>query len=125
MDRRRAALVLLLLFVGCTGVAIVLSGSRPGLEQGLAPAITQFVGYVLALGAAVLLIASPEEDPSVSARRIGGTVLAALGVLVLLDLLAEEGPNIGAGLVRLVALVAIMGATGRLALGVAAAGRTG
>ncbi len=29
MDRRRTAQVLLLLFVLCTGVAIVLSGSRP------------------------------------------------------------------------------------------------
>jgi hypothetical protein len=38
MDRRRTCLVLLLVFVGCTCVAILLSGSRPGLEQGLAPA---------------------------------------------------------------------------------------
>jgi hypothetical protein len=34
MDRRRTALVLLLALVVCTGVAIDVSGSRPGLEQG-------------------------------------------------------------------------------------------
>jgi hypothetical protein len=120
VDRRRTSLVLLLLFVLCTGVSIVVSGSRPGLEQGLAPALAQFVGYGCALVAGALLLSSAPEE---SARRIGGVVLGALAVLVLLDLLVAAGPNIGAGFVRLVGLVVIMVATVRLALGVAAAGR--
>ena len=55
MDRRRASLVLLLLFVLCTGIAIVISGSRPGLEQDLAPALVQVVGYACGLVGALLL----------------------------------------------------------------------
>jgi hypothetical protein len=120
VDRGGMSLVLLLLFVLCSGVAIVLSGSRPGLEQGLAPALVQFTGYVFGLVAGLLLLSSAVEG---SARRIGGVVLAALGVLVLLDLLVGAGPDIGAGFVRLVALVVVMVAAIRLALGVAAAGR--
>ena len=124
MDRRRTALVLLLLFVLCTGVAILLSGSRPAPAQGLAPALVQFVGHALALVAGVLLISAPDESPVGGARRIGAVVLGAVVVLALLDLLAADGPDIGAGLVELVALVVIMVATVRLALGVAGAGRT-
>ena len=117
MDRRRRSLVLLLLFVLCSGIAIVVSGSRPGLEQGLTPSLVQFAGYGCALlGGVPLLFPAPEE----SARRIGGVVLGALAVLVLLDLLVAAGPDIGAGFVRLVALVVIMVATIRLSLGIAA-----
>jgi hypothetical protein len=118
VDRRRTSLVLLLLFVLCSGIAIVVSGSRPELEQGLAPALVQFTGYLFALVAGVLLTSSWEG----SGRRLGGVVLGALAVLVLLDLLVAAGPNIGAGFVRLVGLVVIMVATIRLALGIAAAG---
>lgn len=118
MDRRRTSLVLLLLFVLCTGVAIVVSGGRAASEQGLAPALVQFVGYGCALVAGVLLLSSAAD-----VRRLGVVVLGALAVLVLLDLLTADGPNIGAGLVELVGLVVIMVATVRLALGVAAAGR--
>jgi hypothetical protein len=120
VDRRRTSLVFLLLFVSCSGIAIVVSGSRPGLEQGLTPSLVQFAGYGCALVGGVLLLSSAPEE---SARRIGGVVLGALAVLVLLDLLVAAGPDIGAGFVRLVALVVIMVATIRLALGVAAAGR--
>jgi hypothetical protein len=123
MDRRRASLVLFLVFVLCTGIAIVISGSRPGLEQGLAPALVQFVGYACGLVGAVLLISSATESEVGAPRRNGGIVLGALVVLVLLDLLGADGTNIGAGFVRLVLLVVIMVATIRLALGVAAAGR--
>ena len=49
MDRRRTSVVLLLLFVLCSGIAIVVSGSRPGLEQGLTPSLVQFAGYGCAL----------------------------------------------------------------------------
>ena len=56
MDRRRTALVLLLLFIVCLGVAMVLSGSRPGLQQGIAPTVAAVVGYLFAFVAAVLLI---------------------------------------------------------------------
>jgi hypothetical protein len=123
VDRRRTSLVLLLLFVACTGVAIAVSGSRPGLQQGVAPTVAQFVGYLLALVAAVLLIAPTAGWPGGAARTIGGTVLGALAVLVLLDLLAGDGPDIGAGFLRLIGLVVIGVATVRLALGVAATRR--
>jgi len=121
MDRRRTSLVLLLLSVLCSGIAIVVIASRPGLEQGLAPALVQFTGHVFALLAGLLLIASRAEGRS---RRLGGVVLGALAVLVLLDLLAADGPDIGAGFVRLVGLVAIGVATIRLARGATPAGRT-
>jgi hypothetical protein len=120
MDRRRTSLVLLLLFVLATGIAIVLSGSRPGEEQGLAPAVIQAVGYAFGLAGGVLALSSTAEGAAGEPRRIGGVVLAALAVLVVLDLVSSGGPDIGLGLVRLVALVAIMVATIRLALGVAA-----
>ena len=120
MDRRRPSLLLLGLFVLCTGIAIVVSGSRPGLEQGLAPQLVQFLGYACALVAGLLLMSSTSEE---SGRRIGGVVLGALAVLVLLDLLVAEGPDIGAGFVRLLGLVVIMVATIGLAIGVASAGR--
>lgn len=120
MDRRRAALVLLLLFALCTGVAIVVSGSRPGLEQGVAPVLVQVVGYAFALAAGVLLLVSPDDTATGSARRTGAVVLGALAVLVLLDLSVAHGPNIGAGAAQLVGIVVIMVATIRLALGVAA-----
>jgi len=119
VDRRHTALVLLLLFVGCLGVAIVLSGSRPGLQQGIAPTVAAFAGYLFALGAAVLLIA-PAAESQQDTRRLGVVILAALVVLVLLDLLAADGPNIGAGFVQLIGEVVILVATVRLALGVAA-----
>ena len=125
MDRRRASLVLLLLFVACTGVAIVVGGARPALQQGVAPAVVQFAGYLLALVAAGLLLVSPGEGPG-STRRIGAAVLAALLVLVLLDLLVldDGGPDIGAGGVRVLGLVVITVATVRLAQRLPAAGRT-
>jgi hypothetical protein len=122
VDRRRTSLVLLLLFVLCTGVAIVVSGSRPASEPGLAPALVQAVGYGCALVAGLLLVSGTSEG---NARRLGGVVLGALAVLVLLDLLVPDdgGANIGAGFVTLVALVVIMVATIRLALAAASAGR--
>ena len=125
MDRRRASLVLLLLFVACTGVAIVVGGARPALQQGVAPAVVQFAGYLLALVAAGLLLVSPDEGPG-STRRIGAAVLAALLVLVLLDLLVlDDGrPDIGAGGVRVLGLVVTTVATVRLAQRLPAAGRT-
>jgi len=118
MDRRRTSLVLLLLFVLCTGVAIVVSGGRAASEQGLTPALVQFVGYGCALVAGVLLLSSTAD-----VRRLGVVVLGAVAVLVLLDLLLADGPHIGAGFVELVALVVVMVATIRLAVGVAATGR--
>ena len=116
MDRRRTSLVLLLLFVLCTGIAIVVGGSRPALEQGLAPSLVQSVGYLGGLAAGLLLVTTPHEGP----RRLGGVVLGAVVVLVLLDLVAAGGPNIGAGALRLVGLVVIMVAMIRLAQGLAA-----
>jgi hypothetical protein len=113
MDRRRASLVLLLAFVVCTGIAIVVSGRRPGLQQGLAPVVVQFAGYVLALAATVLLLAT--TTAGAPDRRIGATVLGALVVLLVLEVVAASGPDIGAGAVRLVCLVVIGVATARLA----------
>ena len=114
MDRRRMSLVLLLLFVACTGVAIVISGSRPGPQQGVAPAVAQVAGYLCALVAAGLLLAS------VSTRAIGAWVLGALAVLVVLDLFVMD--DIGGGLARLAGLVVIAVATVRLARGLTTAG---
>ncbi|TFV76683.1 hypothetical protein E4P39_07145 [Blastococcus sp. CT_GayMR19] len=122
MDRRRVALVLLLLFVLCIGVATVVSGSRPGLQQGIAPTVAAFVGYLFALVAAVLLTSPGAEAPDGS-RTLGLMVLGAVVVLVLLDLVAADGPNFGAGLVQLIGEVVILVATVRLALGVARASR--
>ena len=120
MDRRRMALVLLLGFVACIGVAVVVSGSRPGLQQGIAPTVIAFVGYLLALAAAVLLIVRQTDRTT---RTIGATVLGAVVVLVLLDLLTAAGPNIGAGLVQLVVELVILAAAVRLALGIARTSR--
>jgi hypothetical protein len=124
MDRRRTSLVLLLLFIACIGVAVVVSGSRPGLQQGIAPTVAAFTGYLFALLAAVLMIVPTAGHPE-GTRGLGFTVLGALAVLVLLDLVAAEGPNIGAGFVQLICEVVILVVTVRLALGVARAGRTG
>jgi hypothetical protein len=123
--RRCTSLVLLLLFIACTGVAIVVGGSRPWLQQGVAPTVAQFLGYLSALVAAALLLASPGGDPG-DARKLGTTVLGALLVLVLLDAFVlgdTGGANIGGGLARVVGLVVIMVATVRLARVVATAGR--
>lgn len=116
MDRRRAALALLMGFILCIGVAVVVSGSRPGLEQGIAPTVVAFVGYLLALVAAVLLIVRQTDRTT---RTIGAAVLSAVVVLVLLDLFTADGPNIGAGLVQLLGELVILAAAVRLALGIA------
>ena len=123
MDRRRAALPLLMAFILCIGVAVVVSGTRPLPEQGIAPTVAAFVGYALAAGAAVLLLTSPAEGSDGGSRTIGATVLGAVAVLVLLDLVTADGPNVGAGLVQLMGELVILVATVRLALGVARAGR--
>jgi hypothetical protein len=119
MDRRRVSLVLLLLFVACTGVAIVISGSRPGLQQGVAPAVAQFTGYLFALVAAGLLLASA------TTRVIGAAVLGALLAMVVLEVVTLDdggGPDIGGGFIRLAGLVVIMIATVRLGRGLTTAG---
>ncbi len=124
MDRRRVALVLLLLFVACTGVAIVISGSRPGLQQGVAPTVVQFVGYLLALVAALVLFLRPATGLSGGDRWTGVAVSGALAVLLTVEVVSEGGTDIGAGFVRLLGLVVIALATVRLAREVGAAGRT-
>ena len=123
MDRRRTSLLLLLLFVVCTGLSIAVSGSRPHLDQGTAPWLIQLVGYLCALAGGVLLAAGDGQDAAV--RRLGFVVLGALVVLLLVDALTlgEDGANIGAGGVRLIGLVVIGVATVRLAQGIAAARR--
>ena len=123
MDRRRAALALLMAFILCIGVGVVVSGSRPVAEQGIAPTVAAFVGYLLALGAAVLLLVPGRAGPDRPSRTIGAMVLGAVVVLVLLDLFTGAGPDIGAGLVQLIGELVILAATVRLALGVARAGR--
>jgi hypothetical protein len=122
MDRRRVSLVLLLLFVACTGVAIVISGSRPGLQQGIAPSVTQFTGYLCGLVAAGLLMVGSAAAPGT--RAIGALVLGGILLLVLLDLvvLDSAGGDIGGGLARLAGLVVVTIATVRLARGLTTAG---
>jgi hypothetical protein len=55
VDRRRTSLLLLFVFIGCTGAAILIGGGRPAGVQGLAPYLVQAVGSVCALVAAGLL----------------------------------------------------------------------
>jgi peptidoglycan/LPS O-acetylase OafA/YrhL len=123
VDRRRIALLLLLAFLACMVVAVVLSGSRPGLQQGIAPTVAAFAGYLFALVAAVLLLLPGPAGPDRPSRTIGAMVLGAVAVLVLLDLLVEHGPNIGAGLVQLIGEVVIVVAAVRLARGIARTSR--
>ena len=102
-DRRPLALAALGAFLLLTVVATVVAGTRPAGEAGLAPDVVQYAGYACALVGAVLLLAPGVE------RGLGTVVMAALAVLVALDLAIESGsPNIGAGFVRLVALVAVL-----------------
>ena len=130
MDRRTSALLLVLLFVACTGVALVVDGSRPASASGLAPTVIQGIGYLLGLAGALLLLL-PDRGSAVPLgdvdRRIGGVLLGALAVLVLLDVVgltaAEDGANVGAGLVRLVFLVLVGVCTARLAVRTSAARR--
>jgi peptidoglycan/LPS O-acetylase OafA/YrhL len=122
VDRRSSALVLLLIFVVCTIVAIVISGSRSDL-QGIAPTVFQYIGYVSALIGGLLLLApnrsaGAEGGPDGSLRKSGAVVLAAVVLLVLVDVfvLSDEGPDFGGGAVRLVGLVAVVAVTVRLAV---------
>ena len=117
-DLRRPALFALLAFLGLTFVAIMLSGSRPASQQGVAPAAVQFAGYACALAAAVLLLVRPR------ARGTGVTVLGALVVLVALELAIDDGsPEIGGGFVRLLCLGVLVAVTLRLMRPPTAAGR--
>jgi hypothetical protein len=122
MDRRRASLVLLMLFVACTGVAIVVGGSRPGLQQGVAPTAVQFAGYAFALVAGVLLLLRPFADPG--DQRTGVLVLVGLAILVAVEVVSQGGTGIGAGGVRLIGLVVLAVASVRLAQGLARTRRT-
>jgi hypothetical protein len=126
---RRAPLLLLLALVACTGVSIALGGARPASDPGVAPWAMQVIGYLCGIAGGVLLLAPQRGDgTSVRDRRIGVVVLPAVVVLALLDaagLAADEGgANIGAGLVRLVVLLVVVGVTARLALDVAATRRS-
>ena len=122
MDRRRAALYSLMAFAVATAVAIVISGSRPGTGQGIAPWVVQGIGYACALVAALELLA-PAPHPAGADRKLGGVILAALAALVLLDVFADAGPDIGAGFLRLVCLVVIVAVAGRLLVTSRATGR--
>ena len=124
MDRRRFALYALVAFAVATAAAIVISGSRPGTGQGMAPMVVQAVGYVFALLAALDLLA-PAAHPAGADRRLGGVILVALTALVLLDVFAAGGPDIGAGFLRLVCLVVIVAVAGRLTATTVASGRRG
>jgi peptidoglycan/LPS O-acetylase OafA/YrhL len=118
MDRRRSALLALLLFLACTALAIAVSGTRPHLEQGTAPWVTQLVGYVSALAGGVLLLVAGRNGAA-GDRRHGAVVLGALAVLVGVDVLTSgsAGADIGAGLVRVLCLVAVAVVTARVASG--------
>ena len=124
MDRRGFALYALVAFAVATAAAIVISGSRPGTGQGIAPMVVQAVGYVFALLAALDLLA-PAAYPAGADRRLGGVILVALTALVLLDVFAAGGPDIGAGFLRLVCLVVIVAVAGRLTATTVASGRRG
>ena len=122
MDRRAPAVVALLLFVACTGVAIVISGMRPANDPGVLPFAVQVAGYAVAAVAGLLLVTSRPTD-----GRPGMVVLGAVALLVLLDVFAfagsSGGTNIGAGFVRLIGLLIIAIQTVQLARGVAGSRR--
>jgi hypothetical protein len=127
VDRRRLALVTLVAFALATAVASAVSGSRPAAAPGIAPFVVQVVGYGCALVAGLALFRSGEA-PIGADRKLGGTVLAAVGVLAVLDVEAfageAAGANIGAGFLRLICLVVIVAVAGRLVVTtVTAAGR--
>jgi peptidoglycan/LPS O-acetylase OafA/YrhL len=127
VDRRRLALVALVVFAVATAVASAVSGSRPGSAPGIAPFVVQVVGYGCALVAGLALLRSSDR-PMGADRRLGGTVLVAVGVLAVLDVEAfageAGGANIGAGFLRLICLVVIVAVAGRLVVTtVTAAGR--
>jgi peptidoglycan/LPS O-acetylase OafA/YrhL len=122
MDRRRTSLVLLVLFVACTAIAIVVSGSRPGLQQGVAPTVIQFVGYFFALAAGLLLL-RPEAGSGRDDRATAALVLGGLALLVATEVISQGGTDIGAGLLRLFGLIALGIGAVRLAQGVAVARR--
>ena len=126
MDRRGRSLVALLVFIVLTGASIVVSGSRPHLDQGAAPLVLQVVGYLSALAAGVLLLA-PAQGAGGDDRRLGLVVLLAVVALALIDAVTfaadSSGADIGAGLLRLICLVAVGVATARLAIAAAAARR--
>jgi hypothetical protein len=109
VDGRRPALIAMLAFLGLTVGAVVLSGSRPGLQQGVAPTVVQCAGYACALVGGVLLLSG-------GARRAGATVLATLAALVASDVARGElaGVDIGGGLVRVVCLGVIVAVILRL-----------
>lgn len=114
-SRRSSALSALALFVALTVLATVIDGSRPGTEPGVLPWVLQVLGYLCALAGGVLLMRVEGDGPGWGStnRRAGLVVLVALVVLVLLDALTGEdaGVNIGAGLVRLLGLGAIVAVT--------------
>ena len=122
MDRRHAALYALVAFAVATAVAIVISGSRPGTGQGVAPWVVQGIGYACALVAALELLA-PAPHPAGADRKLGGVIAVAVAVMVALDVFAAAGPDIGAGVLRLVCLVVIVAVAGRLLVTSRATGR--
>jgi hypothetical protein len=116
VDRRRFALYALVAFAVATAAAIVIGGSRPAAQQGLAPMVVQGIGYGCALLAALDLLA-PAAHPAGADRKLGSVVLASVVVLVLLDVVAfgdTDGANVGAGFLRLVCVVVIVAVAGRL-----------
>jgi hypothetical protein len=129
MDRRGRALVALMSFILLTGASLVVSGSRPHLDQGSAPWVLQVIGYLCALAGGVLLTARAEggDGGGSDDRKIGLTVTVAVVALALIDAVTAAtdsgGANIGAGFVRLICLVVIAVATARLAIANAKASR--
>jgi hypothetical protein len=125
MKRRRSALLALLAFVVLTLISVVVSGSRPQLQQGDAPWVLQVLGYLGAVAAGVLLL-MPDAGGVPTDRRAGLIVLGGVVVLAVVEAwtLATDsgGADIGAGGVRLVALIALAVVTVRLAAGTFSAG---
>ena len=127
MDRRRLALVALVAFAVVTAIAIGVSGTRPASAQGIAPFVVQVVGYCFAVVGGLALVL-PAGGTMGADRKLGGAVLAAVGVLAVLDVEAfagaAAGADIGAGFLRLICLVVVVAVAGRLvATTVTAAGR--
>jgi hypothetical protein len=117
VDRRRWALVALVAFLLLTVVATGVAGSRPGLDPGVAPAVLHGLAALCAVAGGLALLLPPATGRD---RRTGAAVLVAVVVAEGVALATDAGPDIGAGFVQLLALVAILVAGGRLVAAVAA-----
>ncbi|WP_167759051.1 hypothetical protein [Blastococcus sp. TF02A-35] len=100
-------MTLLVLFAALTVAAVVVDGTRPAADPGALATAFRGAGYACVLAAAVLLVREPSPG-----RRLGGVLVAAVALLVGIEVTGPTsdpaGADIGLGLVRLLALGAVV-----------------